>query len=136
MALDYGRRRIGVAASDPSRTIAAPHVTMKNGDPPVEPPLGLLNLLEDLAPTVVIVGIPVHMDGRVGEMASEAKEFATRLAALSGLPVVERDERLTSYEADEMLRSMDLPRRKRREKGLKDMLAATLLLKAFLEEAK
>jgi putative Holliday junction resolvase len=123
-----------VAATDPSRTIASPHVTMKNADPPTEPPRGLLNLLKDLAPAVVVVGIPVNMDGTVGEMATEAKKFAARLTELSGLPVVERDERLTSYEADEMLRQMNLPQRKRREKGLKDMLAATLLLKEYLEE--
>jgi putative Holliday junction resolvase len=134
VALDYGRRRIGVATTDPARTIASPHVTMKNADPPAEPPHGLLNLLKDLAPTVVVVGIPVHMDGSVGEMAIEAKEFAVLLAARSGLHVVERDERLTSYEADEMLRDMELPRRRRREKGLKDMLAATILLKEYLEE--
>ncbi|MCK5482880.1 MAG: Holliday junction resolvase RuvX, partial [Gemmatimonadetes bacterium] len=81
-----------------------------------------------------LVGIPIHMDGSVGEMASEARKFAARLTALSGLQVLERDERLTSYEADEMLREMDLPRRRRREKGLRDMLAATLLLKEYLEE--
>ena len=134
VALDYGRRRIGVAASDPLRTIASPHVAMKNADPPTEPPQGLLNLLKDLAPVVVIVGIPVHMDGSFGEMAAEARAFATRLTALSGLRVLERDERLTSYEAEEMLREMDLSRRRRQEKGLKDMLAATVLLKEYLEE--
>ncbi|MEK6253132.1 MAG: Holliday junction resolvase RuvX [Gemmatimonadales bacterium] len=134
MALDYGRRRIGVAASDPLRTIASPHVAMKNADPPTEPPQGLLNLLKDLAPVVVIVGLPVHMDGSFGEMAAEARAFAARLTALSGLQVLERDERLTSYEAEEMLREMDLSRRRRQEKGLKDMLAATVLLKEYLEE--
>lgn len=134
MALDYGRRRIGVAVTDPSRTIASPHAALKNADPPAEPPQALLNLLRDLEPTVVLVGIPVHMDGTAGEMASEARNFAARVALLSGVSVVERDERLTSYEADEMLREMDLPRRKRREKGLKDMLAATLLLREYMAE--
>ena len=134
VALDYGRRRIGVAATDPSRTIASPHVAIRNADPPTEPPTGLLNLLRDLAPAVVVVGVPVNMDGTAGEMASEARRFASRLAALSGLEVVQRDERLTSYEATEMIREMALPARKRREKGLKDMLAATLLLREYLAE--
>ena len=134
VALDYGRRRIGVAASDPLRTIASPHVVMKNADPPTEPPRGLLNLLKDLAPVVVIVGIPVHMDGSFGEMAAEARAFAARLMTLSEIQVLERDERLTSYEAEEMLREMDLSRRRRQEKGLKDMLAATVLLREYLEE--
>ena len=123
-----------MAASDPLRTIASPHVAMKNADPPTEPPRGLLNLLTDLAPVVVIVGIPVHMDGTFGEMAAEARTFAARLSALSGLQIVERDERLTSYEAEEMLRDMNLSRRRRQEKGLKDMLAATVVLKEYLEE--
>jgi len=123
-----------VAVTDPARTIASPHVTMKNHDPPMEPPTGLLRLLQDLDPGIVVVGIPVNMDGSVGEMASEARKFAARLALLSGRHVIERDERLTSYEADEMLREMVLPRRKRREKGLRDMLAATLLLREYLEE--
>lgn len=123
-----------MAASDPLRTIASPHVAMKNADPPTEPPQGLLNLLRDLAPVVVIVGVPVHMDGTFGEMAAEARAFAARLSALSDLQVLERDERLTSYEAEEMLRDMNLSRRRRQEKGLKDMLAATVLLKEYLEE--
>lgn len=134
MALDYGRRRIGVAVTDPSRTIASPHVTLKNADPPAEPPEGLLRLLHDLDPSVVLVGIPVHMDGSVGEMASEAKRFAARLTLLSDRPVVERDERLTSIEADEMIREMAVPRRRKREKGLRDMLAATLLLREYMAE--
>ena len=70
------------------------------------------------------------------KMAAEARAFASSLADLSGLEVLERDERLTSYEATEMLREMDLPRRKRHEKGLKDMLAATVLLRAFLAESE
>ncbi len=134
MALDYGRRRIGVAVTDPSRTIASPHATVKNADPPAEPPEGLVRLLRDLEPAVVLVGVPVHMDGTAGEMAAEARKFAARLALLCGVPVVERDERLTSYEADEMLREMELSRRRRRERGLRDRLAATLLLREYLEE--
>ena len=135
MALDYGRRRIGVAFTDPSRTIASPHSAIRNEDPPAEPPGSLLNLLRDLEPSLVLVGIPLNMDGSEGEMAAEAKEFAARLAALTGCRIAERDERLSSYEAGEMLREMNLGRRKRRVKGRKDMLAATLLLREYLEEA-
>ncbi len=107
---------------------------MANTDPPTEPPKGLLRLLDDLEPALVLVGIPVHMDGSEGEMASEAKRFATRLGTVTGLPVVGCDERLTSYEAEEMLHEMQLPRRRRREKGLKDMLAATVLLRDYLAD--
>lgn len=134
MGLDYGRRRIGVAVSDPSRTIASPHVTIRNADPPVEPPRALLNLLRDLEPSVIVVGIPYHLEGGAGEMAEEARTFAARLGELSGLPVLERDERLTSHEAEEMIRNMDLRRSRRRDRGLRDRLAATVLLRGFLAE--
>ena len=107
---------------------------MANADPPTEPPTELLRLLDDLEPALVLVGIPVHMDGSEGEMAAETRRFATRLGAVTGLPVVGRDERLTSYEAEVMLREMQLPRRRRREKGLKDMLAATVLLRDYLAD--
>jgi len=135
VALDYGRRRIGVAATDPSRMIASPHSTVRNDDPPSEPPKTLLRLLRELEPGIVLVGIPVNMDGSSGGMAAEARVFATKLATLASVPVIERDERLSSFEAEEMLREMDLPRRRKREKGLTDMLAATVLLREFLEEA-
>jgi len=105
-----------------------------NADPPAEPPAELLRLVNDLEPALVLVGIPIHMDGSEGEMASEAKRFAARLGAITGLPVVGRDERLTSYEAEEMLREMELPRRRRRDKGLRDMLAATLVLRDYLAD--
>ena len=134
MALDYGRRRIGIATTDPLRTIASPHSACRNEDPAFEPPPALLRLIEELDPARVLVGIPTHMDGSAGEMASEAKKFASRLRELTGREVTERDERLTTYEAEEMMRGMELSRRRKREKGLKDMLAATVMLREYLEE--
>lgn len=134
MALDYGRRRIGVAATDPLRTICSPHSIVANGDPPTEPPADLLALLEDLEPALVLVGIPVNMDGSEGEMAAECRRFGLRLASLTGVRIVEQDERLTSYAADELLQEMELPQRRRKEKGIRDMLAAMLLLRDFMAE--
>jgi putative Holliday junction resolvase len=124
-----------VAATDPLRTICSPHSAVPNADPPTEPPFGLLTLLAELEPAIVLVGIPVNMDGSEGEMAAECRRFAGRLASLTGLEVEERDERLTSYEADELLAEMEIPGRKRKEKGIRDMLAATLLLRDFVAES-
>ena len=135
VALDYGRRRIGVAATDPLRTISAPHSAVANQDPPTEPPTALLDLLRDLEPALVLVGIPVNMDGSEGDMAAETRRFAARLATLTDLPIEPHDERLTSYKADELMQEMTLPRRRRREKGIRDMLAATLLLRDFMAES-
>lgn len=124
-----------MAASDPLRTIAAPHCTLAGAGPSGEPTAALLDLLVGLEPTLLLVGIPLNMDGSEGEMATECRRFAARLRALTGAEVIERDERLTSFEAEELLREMDLPRRKKRDRGLLDMLAATLILREFLEES-
>lgn len=135
MALDYGRRRIGVAISDPLRRIASPHATVANSDPPHEPPAALLDMLAELEPALLLMGIPLNMDGTEGDMAGESRRFAARLVELTGLDVRERDERLTSVEAEDMVREMHVPRKRRRDKGLRDMLAATVLLRDYLEES-
>lgn len=124
-----------MAATDPLRTICSPHSTVPNDDPPTEPPTGLLTLLAELEPSLVLVGIPINMDGSEGDMAAECRRFATRLAARTGLPIELHDERLTSYEADQLLSEMDLPRSRRREKGIRDMLAATLLLRDYVGDS-
>lgn len=135
VALDYGRRRIGVAVSDPGRILALPHGTIEHRGPAGEPPDGLLALLRRLEPAEVLVGIPFNMDGSAGEMALEARRFADGLRAVLGIPVVERDERLSSLEADRRLSESGLPRGRRREKGRRDMLAAAVLLEDYLAES-
>jgi putative Holliday junction resolvase len=134
VALDYGQRRIGVAATDPSRTIASPHGAVRNSDPPDVPPEALIHLLTELEPSVIILGIPVHADGTAGAMAGEARRFGAHISSITGVPVTEWDERFTSVEASEMILELDLPRKKRREKGLRDALAALLILREYLSD--
>jgi putative Holliday junction resolvase len=132
--VDYGRRRIGVAVSDPGRVLASPHATLENRAPADEPPSALLELVQELEAVDIVVGIPLNMDGSEGPMAVEARAFARRLSQATGLPVHERDERLSSVEAERRLRDLELPRGKRREKGRRDRLAAAVLLEDFLAE--
>lgn len=134
MALDYGRRRIGVAASDPLRVVAQPRGVVRAGSPPVEPGEALLERVRELEPAVIVVGVPLHMDGSEGEMALEAREFARRLGAATGIETVVRDERLTTVEAERMIRALDLPKRKREDRGLRDAMAAAVLLEDYLRE--
>ncbi|MDT8435847.1 MAG: Holliday junction resolvase RuvX [Gemmatimonadota bacterium] len=133
-AVDYGRRRIGVALSDPGRVLALPHATIANRPPETEPPAELLAVLQEAEAVEIVIGIPFHMDGREGDMAAEARAFGRQLAERSGLPVHERDERLSSAEAARRLREAALPRRRREEKGRLDRLAAAVLLEDFLAE--
>lgn len=134
MALDYGRRRIGVAASDPLRVLAQPRGVVSAGSPPTDPPPELLALIAELEPVVVVVGVPLHMSGDEGEMAKEARAFARRLEARCGVRVEMRDERLTSVEAERTIREMQLPRKKRERRGLRDAMAAAVLLEDYLRE--
>jgi len=134
MALDYGRRRIGVAASDPLRVVAQPRGVVHAGSPPVEPGEALLERVRELEPAVIVVGVPLHMDGSEGDMALEAREFARRLGAATGIEIVARDERLTTVEAERMIRALDLPKRKREDRGLRDAMAAVVLLEDYLRE--
>lgn len=136
MALDYGRRRIGVAASDPLRILAQPRGVVHAGSPPIEPSAELLALVRELEPTVIVVGMPLHMDGSEGEMAREAREFVLRLGTATGIETVVRDERLTSVEAERTIRALDLPKRKREDRGLRDALAAAVLLDDYLRESR
>ena len=135
MALDYGRRRIGVAVSDPTRTIASPHGVIerpKSAKGPADLPEALIALIERMEPRALVVGIPLAMDGTAGEMALEARAFGAALTERTGRPVLEWDERLSSAHAERELRALDLPRNKRREKGRTDTMAATLMLTGFL----
>jgi len=137
MALDYGRRRIGVAVSDPTRTIATPRGAIerlagRGPDDATRPPDALVALVRELRPSVVVVGIPLSMDGTAGEMAREARAFAARLEEATGIPTAEWDERLTTARAEREIRALGLRRSRREEKGRSDEMAATLMLTEYL----
>lgn len=132
MGLDYGRRRIGVAVSDPTRTIASPHTVIDRARKGAGAPDELIRLLEELRPSTVVVGIPFQLDGSEGEMAREARAFAAAVRSRIDVPVVEWDERLSTVRAEREIRAMDLPRKHRRAKGIADKVAAALILDGYL----
>ncbi|MHB8411097.1 MAG: Holliday junction resolvase RuvX [Candidatus Acidiferrales bacterium] len=130
MAIDYGRRRIGLAVSDELGITAAPLATLKRKNRRED-----IRRLREIARkhtiTFLIVGSPVHLDGHAGEMAEEASRFAARLQKELGLPVKLRDERLTSWEAGQMLK--ETAGRKRKNASV-DSVAAAILLREYLDE--
>lgn len=78
----------------------------------------------------IVVGLPVHMSGEEGEMAQEARAFASALGKRTRLPVELFDERLTSAEAERAMLEGNLSRSRRRQ--LRDSLSAVLILQGFL----
>jgi putative Holliday junction resolvase len=80
----------------------------------------------------VVIGLPRHMDGRLGEGAEEALAWAANLRERLGIPVHTWDERLTTMQAERVLLQADVSRRKRRQ--VIDKMAAGLILQAFLDK--
>ena len=136
MAVDYGRRRIGIAASDPLRVVSKPRCVIAAGTPPERPTQKLLSLVGELEPVIIVVGIPLNMDGTEGEMALEARRFARHLEAAVSVPIVVRDERLSSVEAERTIQQLGLPKKKRQDRGLRDMIAAAILLEDYMRETQ
>ncbi len=102
LAIDYGRRRIGLAVSDELRVTAQPLAKLERTNRSDD-----VRRLREIArrhqARLVIVGHPLHLDGRAGEMAEEAARFAARIQKAMGIPVELVDERLTSWEAAQTL---------------------------------
>jgi putative Holliday junction resolvase len=129
LAIDYGRRRIGVAVTDPSGTVAQPLETLE-----VRTPTGALPRIVELVRTYeasrIVVGLPIHMNGREGAEAEAARAFGASVEAATKVPVEFLDERWTSVEADRVLRNAGVREPDRR--GRRDRIAAAILLQTWL----
>jgi putative holliday junction resolvase len=102
LALDYGRRKIGIALADCEARIAEPFMTLERINRN-EDMRRLREFARDHHVKQIIVGLPLRLDGVPGEMAEEARRFAERVRKQLGLPVKLVDERLTSWEAERIL---------------------------------
>ena len=134
LGIDYGRKRIGLAVSDETETLASPLPVHRRQRTLNHDLWTLKRLISSRGIGLIVIGLPLNMDGSQGEMANEALEFAEQLGALAGLEMVPVDERLTSAEAERALIQGDVSRKKRRE--LRDGLAAVLILQAFLDRRR
>lgn len=139
LALDYGRRRIGMALSDELGLTAQPLGTLAR----VNRQTDLRRLRETCRAhgvTHIIVGHPLHITGDAGEMADEAARFAKHLAHETGLGVELIDERLTSWEAKQIVAETRTARPSKPGKGRKraplDHIAAAVLLRDYLEQTR
>ncbi len=131
MALDYGKRRVGVALCDEMGIAVKPVPALANK--------GRRDLLTRIRRLVelhqvegLVIGLPLNMDGTTGESATEARKFMQILQSELNIPLTAVDERLTTVEAAELWKTMS-PRRQRKYRSV-DSLAAALILQRFLEE--
>jgi putative Holliday junction resolvase len=131
LALDLGTKRIGVAVSDPTGTLASPlEVLTRSGDRALDHQR-IGQLVADTGAERVVVGLPLSLDGSIGPAAAAVLEEVHELAAALGVPVETYDERLTTVTADRALSERGLRAEARRR--VVDKAAATVLLQAWLD---
>ena len=128
--IDYGTVRIGIAISDPDRTIASPleNYTRQTKEQDAK---RFRRLVAEEQVSHFVVGLPVHLSGLESQKSQEARQFGKWLGEITGLPVVFFDERFTSSEAEQYLLEADMTRKKRKQRM--DKIAAQILLAAYLE---
>ncbi|HEY7462094.1 MAG TPA: Holliday junction resolvase RuvX [Gemmatimonadota bacterium] len=130
LAVDYGTKRVGLALSDPTRTLAAGLPTLERR--PKQPlPEAIARLVERHAVGEVLVGLPLEADGTVGERARTVERFAEALRARVSVPVTLVDERLSTVRAYELLRERG--KRARAGKAHADRVSAAILLQDYLD---
>lgn len=130
VAVDYGTVRIGLAISDPARTLASPLSIYARRDRAADAAF-FRRLADEERVARFVVGLPVHNDGRESQKSVEAREFGRWLGETTGVPVDYFDERFTTAQAEEHLLSAGLTKKRRKERL--DKLAAQILLSAYLE---
>src|SRR5215469_5954178 len=129
LAVDLGTKNIGTAISDELGISVRPLQTLRRSSLSRDI-AELKSLVEDLGAQAVVVGLPLRMDGTIGAAAEKALKFVEKLRAEIGVEVYTEDERLTSYEADQIMIAEGLGPRQRRARS--DEVAATIILRDFL----
>jgi putative Holliday junction resolvase len=129
MGIDYGDSRIGVALSDPLGIMASPHtiISRTREDKDI---IALLDIASDNDVSRIIIGLPLSMDGSLGPQAEKVKAFAAEMARNTDIPLVFKDERLSTVVARDLVQKA----RKTDRKTRYDAAAAALILQSYLDD--
>jgi putative holliday junction resolvase len=138
LGIDVGDRRVGLAISDPSRTLARPLTTLsvRGASDAIDRVLESVNRLreEDDGLDAIVVGLPSRLDGTPTDATPRVLAFIDALKARTAVPVSTEGERLTSHEAEERLAATE--RDWRRRKPLIDAAAAAIILQDYLDRKR
>ena len=126
MGIDYGARRIGLAVSEQGVALPVGHLERRDLARDLE---ALAEMAREREVERIVMGLPIHLDGRRGPEAEAVERFAKQLGEHLGLPVDLVDERWTSAEAERVMEA----RTKRKQRGAVDAAAAALILRTWLE---
>lgn len=130
IGIDFGERRIGVAAADDRTRIAVPVETVDVG---ADPAAEIARIAAEQQADEIVVGLPLSLTGAEGPQARRVREVIGALESLVSIPVRVQDERLTTAQAG---RASAAGRGKRRGRENRDAIAASILLQAYLDETR
>jgi putative Holliday junction resolvase len=131
VGLDLGARRIGVAVSDPSGTVATPHSVLQRSGDHAADHRAVAAVVAEYEADLLVVGLPRSLDGSLGPAAQGALLEVDELADAVPVPVETVDERLTTVSADRVLREASVKGQARRQ--VIDKVAAAILLQTWLD---
>ena len=138
MAVDVGTRRVGLAISDATATLARPleTIAVRSETDAIERVLRRVTDLaaEDDGVSTIVVGLPVRLDGMPSEQSARVRTFIDALRQQTAIPIIVADERLTSREAESRLAVRERDWRKRKQKL--DAAAAAIILQDYLDRAR
>ncbi len=129
LAIDHGKKRIGLAVCDADEVIASPLEVVEGHGGLIE---RIVNVVDEYQTEAVVLGLPLNMDGSEGAQAKLVRQFAGGLEKKLGIPILFHDERLSSFEAKEKLADAELTTKKKRRRL--DAVAAAEILRSFLDE--
>lgn len=131
LGIDLGSKRIGIAASDRSGTIASPLTVLQRCGSQGGDHRNIAKIVVEEEAVAIIVGLPLNMDGSEGKAAQSARAEVERMATVVGVPVYVHDERLTTVAADRVMMEQNMNAQARRK--VVDKWAAAVILQAWLD---
>ena len=130
MGLDIGTKRIGIALSDPLLIISQPFQSIER-TPENKALETIKNIIKEYNVNKIVAGLPLMMNGDFGSQAQDCKTFGEKVSQKTHIDVIFVDERLTSFQAEEILKAQKAKYTK--DKGLVDKVAASIILQEYLD---
>ena len=131
VGIDLGEKRIGVAISDSGGSLATPYEVVTRTGSRDEDHRRIKAIVEEVEAEIVVVGLPLSLDGTEGKAAQGARQEAEAIGQIVSVPIELHDERLTTVEAERILKEQGLDAAERR--NVVDKVAAAILLQAWME---
>jgi putative Holliday junction resolvase len=133
LGVDFGHARIGLAVSDPMHIIASPMATIQGSKNPDRAARNVADEIQKMKLDIdqIIVGLPLHLNGKESERSTEVRAFAIALERYVGVHVHLFDERLTSVQAERLMKNAEMTRKERASSV--DGVSSTILLQSFLD---